>query len=153
MKKKNSPYISIALLISLSTVLLILSVISILHIPVFLLTGLLIISISYFLIKNYFISSDKLLISLTVAFGLIHGFGFGSFLMSTNFDTSQTIVSLLGFNLGVEIGQLVFVGLILLIYKIFITLKMNNLIVFSKDLFFIVTFSMGMFWYIQRLFI
>ena len=152
-EKQNSPYISIALLISLSTVLLILSVINILHIPVFLLTGLLIISISYFLIKNYYTSSDKLLISLTVAFGLIHGFGFGSFLMSTNFDTSQTIVSLLGFNLGVEIGQLVFVGLILLIYKIFITLKMNNLIVFSKDLFFIVTFSMGMFWYIQRLLI
>ena len=152
-EKQNSPYISIALLISLSTVLLILSVINILHIPVFLLAGLLIISISYFLIKNYYTSSDKLLISLTVAFGLIHGFGFGSFLMSTNFDTSQAIVSLLGFNLGVEIGQLFFVGLILLIYKIFITLKMNNVIIFSKDLFFIVTFSMGMFWYIQRLFI
>ena len=88
-----------------------------------------------------------------MAFGLIHGFGFGSFLMSTNFDTSQTIVSLLGFNLGVEIGQLVFVGLILLIYKIFITLKMNNVIIFSKDLFFIMTLSMGMFWYVQRLFI
>ena len=152
-EKQNSPYISIALLISLSTALLILSAINILHIPVFLLTGLLIISISYFLIKNYYTTGDKLLISLTVAFGLIHGFGFGSFLMSTNFDTSQTIVSLLGFNLGVEIGQLVFVGLILLIYKIFITLKMNNVIILSKDLFFIITLSMGMFWYIQRLFI
>ena len=152
-EKQNSPYISIALLISLSTALLILSVINILHIPVFLLTGLLIISTSYFLIKNYYTTGDKLLISLTVAFGLIHGFGFGSFLMSTNFDTSQTIVSLLGFNLGVEIGQLVFVGLILLIYKILITLKMNNVIIFSKDLFFIITLSMGMFWYIQRLFI
>ena len=152
-EKQNSPYISIAFLITLSTALLILSVINILHIPVFLLTGLLIISISYFLIKNYYTTGDKLLISLTVAFGLIHGFGFGSFLMSTNFDTSQTIVSLLGFNLGVEIGQLVFVGLILLIYKILMTLKMNNIIIFSKDLFFIITLSMGMFWYIQRLFI
>ena len=152
-EKQNSPYISIAFLITLSTALLILSVINILHIPVFLLTGLLIISISYFLIKNYYSTGDKLLISLTVAFGLIHGFGFGSFLMSTNFDTSQTIVSLLGFNLGVEIGQLVFVGLILLIYKILITLKMNDIIIFSKDLFFIITLSMGMFWYIQRLFI
>ena len=152
-EKQNSPYISIAFLITLSTALLILSVINILHIPVFLLTGLLIISISYFLIKNYYTTGDKLLIFLTVAFGLIHGFGFGSFLMSTNFDTSQTIVSLLGFNLGVEIGQLVFVGLILLIYKIFKTLKMNNVIIFSKDLFFIITLSMGMFWYVQRLFV
>ena len=152
-EKQNSPYISIAFLITLSTALLILSVINILHIPVFLLTGLLIISISYFLIKNYYTTGDKLLISLTVAFGLIHGFGFGSFLMSTNFDTSQTIVSLLGFNLGVEIGQLFFVGLILLIYKIFKTLRMTNVIIFSKDLFFIITLSMGMFWYVQRLFV
>jgi len=152
-ERQSSPYISIVFLISISTALLILSVINILYIPVFLLTGLLIISISYFLIKNYYTTSGKLLIFLTVAFGLIHGFGFGSFLMSTNFDTSQTIVSLLGFNLGVEIGQLVFVSLILLIYKIFKTLKMNNVIIFSKDLFFIITLSMGMFWYIQRLFI
>ena len=73
--------------------------------------------------------------------------------MSTNFDTSQTIVSLLGFNLGVEIGQLFFVGLILLIYKIFKTLRMTNVIIFSKDLFFIITLSMGMFWYVRRLFV
>ena len=152
-EKQNSPYISIALLVSISTALLILSAINIMHIPVFLLTGLLIVSISYFLIKNYYTNSDKLLIFLTVTFGLIHGFGFGSFLMSTNFDTSQTIVSLLGFNLGVEIGQLFFVGLILLIYKIFKTLRMTNVIIFSKDLFFIITLSMGMFWYVQRLFV
>ena len=152
-EKQSSPYISIVLLITISTALLILSAINTLHIPVFLLTGLLFISISYFLIKNYYTTGDKLLIFLTVAFGLIHGFGFGSFLMSTNFDTSQTIVSLLGFNLGVEIGQLFFVGLILLIYKIFKTLRMTNVIIFSKDLFFIITLSMGMFWYVQRLFV
>ena len=152
-KKQNSPYISIAFLISLSAVMLLMSMINVLHVPMFLLTGLLIISIGYFLIKNYYPTGDTLLISLTVAFGLIHGFGFGSFLMNTNFDTSQAIVSLLGFNLGVEIGQLVFVGLILLVYKLFSTLKLSKVITFSKDLFFIITLSMGMFWYVQRLLI
>ena len=152
-KKQNSPYISIAFLISLSAVMLLMSMINVLHVPLFLLTGLLIISIGYFLIKNYYPTGDTLLISLTVAFGLIHGFGFGSFLMNTNFDTSQAIVSLLGFNLGVEIGQLVFVGLILLVYKLFSTLKLSKVITFSKDLFFIITLSMGMFWYVQRLLI
>ena len=152
-KKQNSPYISIAFLISLSAVMLLMSMINVLHVPMFLLTGLLIISIGYFLIKNYYPTGDTLLISLTVAFGLIHGFGFGSFLMNTNFDTSQAIVSLLGFNLGVEIGQLVFVGLILLVYKFFSTLKLSKVITFSKDLFFIITLSMGMFWYVQRLLI
>ena len=152
-KKQNSPYISIAFLISLSAVMLLMSMINVLHVPMFLLTGLLIISIGYFLIKNYYPTGDTLLISLTVAFGLIHGFGFGSFLMNTNFDTSQAIVSLLGFNLGVEIGQIIFVGLILLIYKFFSTLKLSKVITFSKDLFFIITLSMGMFWYVQRLLI
>ena len=152
-KKQNSPYISIAFLISLSAVMLLMSMINVLHVPMFLLTGLLIISIGYFLIKNYYPTGDTLLISLTVAFGLIHGFGFGSFLMNTNFDTSQTIVSLLGFNLGVEIGQIIFVGLILLIHKFFSTLKLSKVILFSKDLFFIITLSMGMFWYVQRLLI
>ena len=152
-KKQNSPYISIAFLISLSAIMLLMSMINVLHVPMFLLTGLLIISIGYFLIKNYYPTGDTLLISLTVAFGLIHGFGFGSFLMNTNFDTSQAIVSLLGFNLGVEIGQLVFVGLILLVYKLFSTLKLSKVITFSKDLFFIITLSMGMFWYVQRLLI
>lgn len=46
-------------------------------------------------------------------FGLIHGFGFASVLSNLNLTTANLGVSLLGFNLGVEIGQLAIVSVFL----------------------------------------
>ncbi|MDX1457489.1 MAG: HupE/UreJ family protein, partial [Marinobacter sp.] len=43
---------------------------------------------------------------LAFAFGLIHGFGFASVLAELTSGTSQQVVALAGFNLGVELGQL-----------------------------------------------
>ena len=43
---------------------------------------------------------------LTVLFGLIHGFGFASVLMDIGLPTHRLVPALLGFNIGVEIGQL-----------------------------------------------
>lgn len=52
-------------------------------------------------------------------FGLIHGFGFANVLLDLGLSGQQTALSLLGFNLGVEIGQLVIVIIFLpLIYLI-----------------------------------
>jgi hypothetical protein len=42
-------------------------------------------------------------------FGLLHGFGFASVLRDLNLPTSQLALSLFGFNIGVEIGQLILV--------------------------------------------
>src|SRR4029077_8868033 len=44
-----------------------------------------------------------------VAFGLLHGFGFASVLADLQLPPSALALSLFGFNLGVEIGQLVLV--------------------------------------------
>ena len=44
-------------------------------------------------------------------FGLIHGMGIASVLLDMGLPASQGLVSLLGFNLGVEIGQLAVVSL------------------------------------------
>lgn len=46
------------------------------------------------------------------AFGLIHGFGFASVLADLNLPNSSLVLSLLGFNIGVEIGQLILVALV-----------------------------------------
>ena len=43
-------------------------------------------------------------------FGLIHGFGFATVLQDLGLSTGQFVVSLLGFNLGVELGQLAIVA-------------------------------------------
>ncbi len=46
------------------------------------------------------------------AFGLIHGFGFASVLADLNLPNSSLVLSLLGFNIGVEIGQLILVAIV-----------------------------------------
>lgn len=43
-------------------------------------------------------------------FGLVHGFGFASALADLNLDAGNRLVTLFGFNLGVEIGQLAVVA-------------------------------------------
>ncbi len=47
---------------------------------------------------------------LTFGFGLIHGFGFASVLRELGLPSSGLARSLLSFNLGVEVGQIVIVG-------------------------------------------
>jgi len=46
---------------------------------------------------------------LTFAFGLVHGFGFGAVLLEL--ELGDPLPSLIGFNLGVELGQLAAIGL------------------------------------------
>jgi len=50
---------------------------------------------------------------VAVAFGLLHGFGFAAVLGDIGLPEGEILASLLSFNLGVEIGQLVFVGVLL----------------------------------------
>ncbi len=50
------------------------------------------------------------LFALTAAFGIVHGFGFAGFLMDTGLEGRSLALPLLGFNLGVEIGQLALVA-------------------------------------------
>ena len=51
------------------------------------------------------------------AFGLLHGFGFASGLSTVGMPKAEIPLALLMFNIGVELGQLVFVVLILLSYR------------------------------------
>lgn len=57
-------------------------------------------------------------------FGLIHGMGFSGFLKSTLMpgQEQQLFTQLLAFNLGIELGQLLIVGLILLVTYVAINL-------------------------------
>ncbi len=52
---------------------------------------------------------------LALGFGLIHGLGFAGSLMSLLGKTSSLVIPLLGFNIGLEIGQILVVIMLLLI--------------------------------------
>jgi len=54
-------------------------------------------------------NSLLLLFVATGCFGLVHGFGFAGFLMDTGLLGTSLLVPLLGFNVGVELGQLIIV--------------------------------------------
>ena len=63
--------------------------------------------------KRFFGKQPNTKIAVLV-FGLFHGFGLATKLQEFEFDKEGLLVNLLGFNLGVEIGQFLALGLVLL---------------------------------------
>ena len=59
------------------------------------------------------------------AFGLIHGFGFASALTSAGLPRTDLPLALLSFNIGVELGQVAFVMLIVLLERSFRQLQIR----------------------------
>ena len=51
-------------------------------------------------------------------FGLLHGFGFAGALSEIGFPQKEVPLALFTFNVGVELGQLIFLGIILLLWKV-----------------------------------
>lgn len=48
---------------------------------------------------------------IAAGFGLIHGLAFASILVNLNLDTSAMVLSILGFNIGIELMQLFVIGI------------------------------------------
>ncbi|MEQ1940782.1 HupE/UreJ family protein [Mesorhizobium sp. VNQ89] len=83
------------------------------------------------------------------AFGLLHGFGFASGLTTVGLPASDIPLALLAFNIGVEIGQLAFVLIILLIHRALLILRFN-LPTWVPYVPGYVVGSLGAFWTIER---
>jgi len=59
---------------------------------------------------------------LALLFGLIHGFGFSNYFRMISMEGEGYIGSLFGFNIGVEIGQLIIVAILLTITFVFLNI-------------------------------
>ena len=88
---------------------------------------------------------------VTSTFGMIHGFGFAGGLLATDFPPSQLAFVLLGFNLGVELGQLAVLVLVIavtLLVKRYAALRWRqrgvNATVTALS-------GLGTFWFVSRL--
>lgn len=57
---------------------------------------------------------------ISFAFGLIHGLGFAGALREIGLPESDIPVALFAFNIGVELGQLIFIASIFLLYFVFV---------------------------------
>ena len=150
-KENNDHRVSMIFITTLSLLLLIFGNLINPNFPYFLILGILLFSLGYFYLLKNLNSENNLLSIITIIFGLIHGFGFGGFLLGSKISSENIFSGLLGFNLGVEVGQIIFVLLILLIYKLLMTLKITKIIEVMKNLSFFAVVFLGFFFFIQRL--
>jgi hypothetical protein len=102
------------------------------------------------MLSGHLRDAARLRIVVTVVFGLIHGFGFAADLLELRLPSGQLFSILLGFNLGVEVGQLTLVlvalGLVALLVKARLALPRPIVVdTLSAGL-----VALGMYWFISR---
>lgn len=128
------------------------SVISVLGgitLPVTTLLGLTLFTACYFaLVERH--SNAWLRVCLTFAFGLVHGFGFAGILMEMSLPTQRLVPALLGFNLGVELGQ---IGVVLALWpliqgaKRWVSLPLRQ---WASELSAAALCGLGLYWFVER---
>lgn len=103
------------------TITLALASLQIVTIPASIVEPLIAASIVYVAVENIFGSGGganrigPIRIAVVFGFGLLHGLGFASVLSDVGLPEGRFAISLIGFNIGVELGQLAVIGLAFLL--------------------------------------
>ena len=96
-------------------------------------------------------SNFTLTIAVTCLFGLIHGFGFAGNLSSIGLMEGRLLPAIFGFNIGVELGQILVVIVLSLIFH-----QVGKFLRGNTDFLRVFTASglscIGVFWFLERLF-
>ena len=118
--------------------------------PSLLLLGAGLFTANYLLISGNIRDAGRLRILVTLVFGLIHGFGFAADLLELQLPTQRLAELLVGFNLGVELGQLALVaGATLLVMALRrLRLALPRPIVVDVASSFLV--ALGVYWFVSR---
>src|SRR6185436_15422328 len=98
-----------------------------------LIEALIAISIVYMAVENIAVESPRSRWIVTFLFGLVHGFGFSFGLQHTlQFAGAHLLTSLLSFNVGVELGQLLVLALLVpaldLLFRFVVAERMGTII-------------------------
>ncbi len=118
--------------------------------PWFTLLGLALFTYCYLALVGSAEQAIKLRPAITVLFGLIHGFGFASVLSEIGLPTSKLVLALFGFNLGVELGQIMVVMLLAGVsYGVARLLPRNNKS-HLVDVMSAILFGLGLYWFVGR---
>ena len=92
------------------TITLILAALGVVTLPSRLVESVIALSIAYVGVENIFVKEIRGRWRVAFLFGLMHGFGFASVLQEMGLPSRGLILSLLSFNVGVELGQLAIVA-------------------------------------------
>ncbi|WJH33437.1 HupE/UreJ family protein [Paenibacillus sp. CC-CFT747] len=108
-------------------------------------------SIIYVALKNIFNPGSKHAPWIAFAFGLIHGFGFAGILSELSLGKSHLATTLVSFNIGIEVGQLLIVSVVfpLMLYMGRNLVKLNKWVMPSVST---AVLLFGFVWFIERAF-
>ncbi len=118
--------------------------------PALILAGSGLFAANYLMVSGRLHDAARLRIVVTVIFGLIHGFGFASNLLEMHLPADRLAELLVGFNLGVEIAQLAFVGLALSAAAVVTRLAAGLPRRLVTDVLASFLVAVGMYWFVLR---
>ncbi len=131
------------------SITLILAALQVVAIPSRLVESVIALSIVYIALENFFIKKTDERWLITFIFGLMHGFGFAGVLHELGLPTAGLAVSLLSFNLGVEVGQIIIVAVTFPIIYLITKTKWQKQIVYGLSS---VIMVFGLMWFLERAF-
>lgn len=116
-----------------------------------LMAGLLLFSACYFALLADTPKPQRWRLALTFMFGLVHGFGFAGLMGEMHLPPAQLIPGLLGFNIGVELGQLFVIALI---WPLLLLLRRHRRsAAWGTQSLSAAAAGLGVFWFVTRLLI
>ena len=129
------------------SVTLILAALGVIHVSSRIVEPAIALSIAYVGAENLFLKSTDRRWMIAFAFGLIHGFGFASILREMGLPKEGLVLSLLSFNVGVEIGQMAVVAVVLPIVLLVRRQSWQRWAVNAASL---AIAGMGLYWFVAR---
>jgi hypothetical protein len=121
--------------------------------PPLLLAGAALFCSSYLMLSGHLRDAGRLRLIVTAVFGLIHGFGFAAGLLEMQLPRPKLAEILVGFNLGVEIGQLSLVFALLGTVALLARLKLSVPRPIVVDTVAAGLVAVGTYWFVSRSFI
>ena len=94
-------------------------------------------------------SQTQYTLPIMVFFGLLHGLGFAGALTEIGLPQADIWLALLAFNLGIEIGQIGFVIVILIIWKLLRLMRLSSVTAFPRQAAYVIG-PMAVFWMLER---
>ncbi|WP_010677726.1 HupE/UreJ family protein [Bacillus timonensis] len=133
------------------SITLALATLDIVQLPSRLVESAIALSIIYVALINIFNPNSKHQPWLAFGFGLIHGFGFAGILSEMRLDGSHLVTSLLSFNIGIEIGQLIIVSVVfpILLWLKQMTFKPIKWVIPGTS---VAILAFGVVWFVERAF-
>lgn len=119
-------------------------------VPIAVLAGLALFTACYFALARQAARPLRLRIAVAFIFGLVHGFGFAGALTPLNLPADRLAVGLLGFNLGVEFGQLLVIACAWVLLQVLA--RTPPVRTWAADSASAVICGLGTFWFVTRAF-